>query len=126
MTLKKYLILMSLATVVSLVILATVVFYLNPQEAGWWGLALFYVSLFLTLLGIFTLLGFILRVWLINVPVFQQVGVAFRQASWLAILVVFGLILQSYAWLNWWTMLLMVLLLSAIETGFLFLGKKSR
>jgi len=126
MTLKKYLILMSAATLVSLAILATIVFYLSPQEAGWWGLTLFYVSLFLTLLGIFALLGFILRVWLTSAPVFQQVGVAFRQAAWFAILVVFGLILQSYGWLNWWVTLLMVLLLSAIEAGFLYVWKRAR
>lgn len=126
MTLKKYLSLMSIATLISLAVLALIVFYLNPQESGWWGLSLFYISLFLTLVGIFSLLGFILRVWLTSEPVYRQVGVAFRQAIWFAILVVFCLILQSHNWLSWWVAILAALFLSAIETLFLSFGKKSR
>ncbi len=126
MTLKKYLIMMSLATVASLIILAVIVFYLNPQEAGWWGLVLFYAALLATLLGIFALLGFILRVWLTSAPIFHQVSIAFRQGAWFAILIVFCLILQSHSWLSWWVALLAALLLSAIETWFLSLNQRGR
>ena len=123
MSLKRYLLLMLLATILCWLAFAVVIIYINPQETGFIGFLLFYISLFLALVGTFALIGFFIRIWLVTQPIFRQVIIAFRQAIWFACLVVFCLILQSQELLTWWTTVLFIALLAFIESFFLF-GKK--
>ena len=116
---------MLLATLLCWLAFVAVIIYINPTEAGFIGFLLFYVSLFLSLVGFFALLGFFVRIWLLTQPVvFKQVIIAFRQAIWFASLIVFCLILQSQKLLTWWTVILFIALLTFIESLFLFGRKK--
>jgi len=123
MTLKRYLLLMFLATLLCWLALASVMFYINPSEAGIVGFLLFYISLFLSLIGTFSLVGFILRVWLTTVPIFRQVIISFRQGVLFSILVTAVLVIQSQNVLTWWITLLVMLLLGFVEFVF-SLGRK--
>ena len=118
MTLKRYLLLMFLATLLCWLALASVMFYINPSEAGIVGFTLLYISLFLSLIGTFSLTGFILRVWLTTAPIFKQVIVSFRQSILFAILVSVGLAMQSQEVLTWWILLILIAMIVFIEAIF--------
>jgi hypothetical protein len=115
MTLKRYLLLMFLATLLCWLALASVMFYINPSEAGIIGFVLFYVSLFLSLVGTFSLVGFILRVWLTTVPIFKQVIISFRQGVLFAVFVSLSLAMQSQGYLTWWLVIILLVLLAFVE-----------
>ncbi len=118
MSLKQYLTLMSIAFILCWLSFFMVIFFINPQEAGFLGFFLFYLSLFLALTDTFALAGFFLRIWLLDRPIFTQVIVSFRQAIWFSLFVVFCLILQSKRLLNLWVIILLILFLSFIESLF--------
>ncbi len=96
-----------------------VLFFVNPYEAGIWGVVLFYAALFLGLLGALSLFGFSFRVLLIKHEfAYKQVKHAFRQAMILAGLVVIVLYLWSHGLLVWWNLVLLVLLMAGVEYFF--------
>ena len=109
---------MSIAFILCWLSFFMVIFFINPQEAGFLGFFLFYLSLFLALTDTFALAGFFLRIWLLDRPIFTQVIVSFRQAIWFSLFVVFCLILQSKRLLNLWVIILSILFLSFIESLF--------
>jgi len=124
MTLSKYLILMSLASVVCWVALGLVIFYMNPTSSGVVALSFFYVSLFLAVVGTFAVIGFALRSKIMGGElIFHQVAIAFRQAFWFGILAVVSLWLQSRGILTWYNLILLILALVVIE--FFFLSTKT-
>jgi len=124
MSLKKYLLLMFLITLFCWVAWLIVVFYINPEGAGFIGLTLFYLSLFFACLGTFSLLGFFSRVWFSKEQViFRHLGISTRQSFWFSFLLVVTLMLQSGRYLKWWTVLLMLFLLVSLE--FFFLSKRT-
>jgi len=127
MTLKKYLIYMTLATVFCLIAWLEVLFFVNPYDTGLAGFTLFYLSLLLTLWGIFSIIGFLVR-YIVrrNRFAYDQVKMAFRQGFLFALLLISGLILQSYNLLVWWNMLLLIGLLAIIEYLFLSSTDKGR
>ncbi len=123
MSLKKYLILMTTTTFVCWLAWLIVLFYINPEEAGLVGFTLFYFSLFFALVGTFSLLGFFIRVWFTkDMVIFRFLGIATRQAFWLAILLVAALFMQSANFFHWWSIGLVILLLLLLE--FFFLSRK--
>lgn len=114
---------MSLATIFCWVAWLLVLFYMNPDEVGAIGLMAFYISLFLALLGTFSLVGFFVRVWFSrSQAIFRYLGIAFRQAVWFSVLIVVALILQAERYLTWWNALLLILFLVLLE--FLVLTRK--
>lgn len=120
MSLKKYLFLMVMATILCWAAFAFVLFFINPKTAGTTGLLFFYLSLFLGLLGVFSILGFLSRYFLgRRIVVYHQVKVAFRQGAMLALLLTGSLFLQGQRLLVWWNTLLFIFLLSVIEYFFL-------
>jgi hypothetical protein len=124
MSLKYYLIIMSVATLVCWVAWLMVLYYINPTEAGVVGFLIFYSSFALAVLGTFSLLGFFGRVWFSKEQIiFRHLGVAFRQAVWFAILLAVSLILQSQGLLTWWNGLLLITFLTIVE--FMFLSRKT-
>jgi len=120
MTLKKYLFLMIFATLMCGGGLMVVLIFVNPYEAGLTGLLFFYGALFLSLLGIFSVLGFVFRFLLKkNEFAYNQVKTAVRQGLMLALLLVVALFLQAHGLLVWWNMILLILLLGGVEYGLL-------
>ncbi len=61
MTLRQYIFALLAETAVSAVLTIYIVFALDPYQIGVFGLSLFYVSLFLSCLGLFSLLDFGVR-----------------------------------------------------------------
>ncbi len=120
MTLKRYLLSMSLATAIAWAAWAMVLVLVSPEEVGMGGVLLFFVSLFLALIGTFSLVGLALRFLLLKKEmVYYQVVNSFRQAALLAILIDLSLVLQSFGLLTWWNFLLFVVGLGILELFFL-------
>jgi hypothetical protein len=125
MSLKKYLFLMVSATILCWAAFAFVLFFINPKTAGATGLLFFYLSLFLGLLGIFSILGFLSRYFLgRRIMAYRQVKIAFRQGAMFALLLTGSLFLQGQRLLVWWNTLLFIILLSVIEYFFLTAEEK--
>lgn len=120
MTLKKYLFLMTMATLMCWGALVLVLVFVNPYTAGIVGLVFFYVALFLGLLGIFSIIGFIFRfLFKRNEFAYNQVKTAFRQGMMFAFLLTAMFILQGARLLVWWNIILLIILLAGIEYVFI-------
>ena len=111
---------MFLATVFCWGAWALVLFFVNPKNAGWLGLLMFYLSMFLGLLGIFSIFGFVIR-YLIKKQefVYKQVKIAFRQGFMFALLLVGALFLQGERLLVWWNLALFIAVISVAEYFFI-------
>ncbi len=124
MTLRKYLILMSFASIVCWAAFVLVVYHMNPVGSGIIALIFFYLSLFLAVVGTFAIIGFLLRSKILGGElVFKQVAVTFRQALWFGVLAVFSLWLQSKNLLTWYNLNLLIIVLLILEFFFLSTGK---
>ena len=116
MTLKSYLTIMTILTLICWSALVYVVFTINPEATNWIGFLLFYGSLFLSLIGTTTLVGFIVRfVALKQVLAFRSVKEAFRQSFLFAILIVLSLLLLSHSLFTWLNLFFLVVGLSILE-----------
>ncbi len=92
----------------------------NP-EAGPVFVGLFYISLLLALTGLFAVIGFGVRVFILkrDEVIYSYVRQTFRQAFLLALLAIIALWLAHNAWLRWWVLLLVISALGAWEHFFL-------
>jgi len=120
MTLRTYLNLMVVATFFAATAWFLVIYYIDPVEAGGMGLGLFFATLFFTLVGIFTVIGFSLRKYFLNNELlFTLIGLSFRQAVWISLIIVGLLIMQGARILNWWDASLLIVSVSLLEAYFL-------
>ncbi|MFH0951836.1 MAG: hypothetical protein V1838_01470 [Patescibacteria group bacterium] len=125
MSLKRYLISISVSTLLAWLSWVTVLFYVDPA-AGWLAHILFHGSLFLAILGTFALLGFYLRVRLYpQVTLYRHVSISFRQGAWLALFSTGSLVLMGANLYVWWSALLFMFFLIIFELYFLSHGKKT-
>ena len=125
MTLRQYLILMTISAIFCWVIWAFVLYLIDPTGAGFLGFVFFYLSLFLSLVGTLAVLGLLLRMKFGNEElVFKTVTTSFRQAILLGLLTIGGLILKSQRILTWWNIIFLVLALVVMEFFFMSYGKK--
>ena len=116
MTLKKYLIIMAIMTLISWAIFAYVLLSINPEITNWLGFLLFYVSLFLSIIGTSALVGFLVRfVFLKKHIAFRLVKEAFRQSFLFAFLIVISLILLSQDLFTWLNIFFLIISLSVLE-----------
>ena len=91
-------------------------FAINPDSTNWIGFLLFYLSLFLSLVGTAALIGFLIRfVGLKQILAFRSVKEAFRQSFLFALLIVISLILLSQDLFTWFNLLFLVIGLSILE-----------
>ncbi|MFA5076393.1 MAG: hypothetical protein WC480_03185 [Patescibacteria group bacterium] len=117
---KRYLILMTVATLVCWVAWMIVLFRVNPLEAEVLNFIFFYLAFFLALTGTFSILGLIFRIWLVKHElVIKHAGTAFRQAVWFSILIIGSLILLKLGLLIWWVIVLLIFILAILEFFFL-------
>jgi hypothetical protein len=126
MTLKSYLLVMSVLTGISWGIFIFVASLVDPTLTNWLGFLLFYLALFVALSGTIFLVGFVIRfIALKRELAFNLVKSAFRQSFLLALFIVFLLVLKAqdlFAWLN---ISLLVVIFAILEL-FLISYKKSR
>ncbi len=116
---------MIFATILCWAAWAFVLFFVSPKGAGTLGLLFFYLSLFLGLLGVFSIIGFGVRyLFKRREFAYRQVKTAFRQGAMFSLLLTSSLFLQSQRLLVWWNTILFVLLLAVVE--YFFLSEEER
>ncbi len=114
---------MTTSTIICWIAWLVVLFYVNPDEGGFIGFVLFYLSLLIALIGTFSLIGFFGRVWFSKERIiFRHLGVSTRQSVWFSALLLGVLLLQGTHYLRWWSALLLVILVTLME--FFFLSRK--
>ncbi len=125
MSLRQYLILMSIGALICWLAWFFVLSSTDPAEAGFFGFLFFYTSLFLALAGTFSVIGFLIKKIILkdDQVVFHHVKSTFRQGMLLAGILISGLILLQADLLAWWSATLLVLLFVAIE-GIIFTSRK--
>ena len=118
MTLRQYLVLMSIGTTICWGVWFIIIGNIDPQEGGVLGFVFFYTSLFLALSGTFSVIGFLIRKKMPknDVVVFHHVRHTFRQGLLITSLVLLALLLLQFKLLTWWTGVLVVLLFLILES----------
>jgi len=96
----------------------TVILTVNPAEASLILLVFLYLSLFTALTCTITVAGFMARAVLLkkNFDLQRHVAVSFRQGILLSLAAISALLLSSQGWLHWWSAVLIVVAMTALET----------
>ena len=116
MTLRSYLIIMLLTTLVCWTAFIFILSTVNPEITNWLGFSLFYLSLFLALSGSAALAGFLVRfVGLRHELAFYSVKTAFRQSFLFSFLIIAVLFLLAYNLFTWVNLFFLVIGLSLLE-----------
>ncbi len=113
MTLRQYLTIMGIASLVCWAALVFVMIHINPYEASIASFFFFYASMFLALFGTSAIVSYLLHVKFGNeeIPIFRFVSRSFRDAILLSSVVVTLLFLRQLHVLNIWTGTIFLLLL---------------
>lgn len=124
MSIRQYVLLMLIGTILSWVAFGAVTANISPDSAGLVGFALFFSTLYVSLVGTFALVGLMLRKMVMKseLPT-RQVWVSFRQSFSFALLVVVALFLEREELLYWWNVLFLVIALSFVEVAILLLQR---
>lgn len=127
MTFRGYFVSMGAATVLAWLAWATVVWRINPDEAGAMGLILFFLTLGFGLVGVFATASMAYRVRVLHRSVIvREARIAFRQAIFLAVAACILLFLASQDVLYWWTTLMVFLVFGGAEYLSFSLDRHSR
>ncbi len=110
---------MALATVGAWTVWIFVIHSIDPVHTALLGFFLFYLSLFVALLGTAVLLGTLVRLWARPTEIaHRQTTRAFRQGILLSGLFLGALVLLSFELLRWWSAFLLILFFALIELLF--------
>lgn len=124
MTLHKYLSFMAAATMACWFSWLYSIWSIDPEATNWIGFAIFYVSIYLSIVGTAAIFGFLVRFVILKRDLaFRSVKDAFRQSFLFAILIVTSLILLSHNLFTWLNLLLLISGVSVLEI-FLLNDKK--
>lgn len=116
MSLKNYLLTMAGASLLSWAIFIFILNFTSPETTSWIIFALFYFSLFLSLSGIFSILGFIVRQKMFHKSLaFYSVKASFRQSFLFSFLLVSTLFMLAQNLFSWLNISLLILILAIIE-----------
>lgn len=116
MTLKSYLIIMLITTLICWLAFLFVLWTVNPEATNWLGFLLFYLSLFLSIVGASAIIGFIIRFAALKRELaFRLVRDAFRQSFLLSFLIVAILFLLSKNLFSWLNVFFLIVGLSVLE-----------
>lgn len=112
---KKQLGLIILSTLLAAFSLGSIITFTDPRTSSLLTFGFFYASLFLMLLGLFTLIGMGLRHWLAAGLYVVNLRSSFRQALLIALLITISFWLLSVRLMFWWVELSLILFFGAIE-----------
>ncbi|MBI4457386.1 hypothetical protein HY633_00290 [Candidatus Uhrbacteria bacterium] len=120
MTLRQYLILMALATLVAWAAVLVILTGVDPERSTISIFVVLYAALLLASTGTFAIAGFLTRFHLARAGMLRsrQVVAAFRQALLLSILFVTALFLRGAGLLSWWNAIHLAAATSAAELFF--------
>ena len=98
--------------------LFSIIKFTDPFSSGTVTHFLFYLSLFLGSLGLFTLLGIIIRQRYFYGIYVANLITSFRQGIFLALLLTLSLFLQAKGLRFWWVQILLILFITFLEIFF--------
>lgn len=126
MTLRHYLSTLAVATVIAWLAAGVIIGLTDPTVAPAVVIVAFFACLWLALAGTFAVLGFLLRFWILGKEFLltRQVTVSFRQGLMLSSLIVIGLILLSRNLMSLWVAILLVLVMTLLESFFVAAKRK--
>lgn len=118
MTLRQYIIIMLSATLLCWAIWCSIIFYYNPQTAGFLGFVFFYASLFLSILGTYSIVGFLFRAKMIKNEeiVFRYIKRICRQGIFFGLYICLILILAQFHFLTWWNFIILTIFYIFLES----------
>jgi Ca2+/Na+ antiporter len=119
---------MGLATILSVGAWFFVIWTTDPFESGLSGLALFYITLGMSLIGSLTLSGVFYRVGILGRRdvVTREVKTSFRHAIALSLVAMISLMLSAQGQLRWWYILGLIVITTMIEYVFLMKDESRR
>ncbi len=124
MSLRLYLFIMSAMTAFCALAFGYIIFTVDPETTNGTGFFLFYLSLFLFIIGATAIIGFVVRFVIFRRElVINTVKVAFRQSFFFAAFSVAVLYLLSRGLLSWLNLSILIIGLSALEFFLLSYGK---
>ena len=125
MTLRQYLIIMILGTIMCWTAWSFIIFNIDPFQDNGTGFIFFYLSLFFALLGTFSIISFTLHCWFsrLEQPIFRYVQKSFQDSLIVSLIIILLLFLQAKQYLNWWNTSIFVLVVFLI-IAFTFSTKK--
>ncbi len=127
MTLRAYLTLMIFATLICAALFGVIVTVVDPLSTNWLGFALFYASLFLAVLGVAAIVGFVVRFVILRKHLaVRAVIISFRQAFLVAFLVIVALMLLANRLFSWLNIFLLIIGFSILEFFLLSLNNDER
>lgn len=116
MTLRSYLTVMIIATLLCWGAFGFIIWTINPNTTNILGFLLFYISLFLSMIGTSAIVGFLIRfIGQRRTLAFYLVKDAFRQSFLFSFFVVAILLLLANKLFNWVNLGLLMLSLSVFE-----------
>lgn len=127
MTLKTYLASIAVGTILCLIAWISVIINIDPHEAGVVGFFLFYMTLFLGLIGFSSTVGLGIRklIFVQEDIVFRHARRTFRQSVIFSALIIVTLVLLQIDFLRWWNAVILVALGIVLE-GMVYTNRKYR
>lgn len=124
MTLKNYILAMSVLTAICWGVFVFIAGTINPFSTNWLGFLLFYISLGVALIGSSSILGLVLRFFFAKDEViFNSVKNSFRQSFLFSLFIIFLLILKSANYFSWLNLILLIIMFTILE---IFLSAKKK
>jgi len=126
MTIKKSISLISLCFILSLIVSLIFIIFIDPKEAGIFGLVVFLAAVFLATLSFFTLIFIILKIrWMKDKErIFENFSPSFRRAIFIAFFLIGLVLLNRFKLLEWWSYGILLLVIILLETIFSLKKKK--
>jgi hypothetical protein len=127
MSLKIFLVLIILGTILAWITFGLVVFNLDPEQAGIFGFLLFYLNLFLALSGTIFIVSDLIKARFFKYQsLYHRFKVSLRHSIFFTVLILGWAFLKSQGILRWWNILLLILSLTILEFFFISLDKQKR
>ena len=126
MTLRQYLTIMIVSSVLCWVAWAIVIINIDPFQSGLFGFFFFYITTFFSLLGSLSIIAFLIYRFFSRdaLAMFHYVKKSFHYACLISLLAIILLFLQGNRLLNWWNFGAFALLV-VLVASFLFSTKNS-
>ena len=116
MTIKSYLLILTICSIACWIAWLLVLFLIDPS-VSLLGVVIFYLTLGFALIGTFSVGGYFLREKFFhkNELTYKKINIASRHSVLFAILIIIALILQSQRYLSWWNLLILITVIGFIE-----------
>lgn len=117
MSFRAYMILMLIGTGMSWASWVLVLFGVNPDESGFMGFVMFYLTLTMSLIGTLSVFELLVRKMLErdHLVLTRDVRTSFRHGVLLSLIIIISFILTTQGWFSWWVALAILVVTGCIE-----------